>query len=213
MINNNIRKNFGKVLGGALTDKEWNRLKELLYVEEVSEGGFTIKQAAIDLRRTTIKHSIFNRFFLKDIQAQLDMSVPSKDEGEKSSVKNLKSGETSEEQRAFALSLLFASDASQDSGVKVFRYSFLNDHLLDPSEVKKWIEKHSETDGPPSKWLSSIPLPIDMWVSSKDERIIEIRRKDALRYGFQRESRLLDFVTPDDDEVRHMAIVSGGVLE
>jgi hypothetical protein len=62
-------------------------------------------------------------------------------------------------ERELVLSILFAQDAAQDRGVVAFRTRVLKGRLLQPGQVGAWIRRQAKAAGPPTDWLTEVPVP------------------------------------------------------
>lgn len=155
MTDSDIQKKINRLLGGTLTEGEWNLLVKKYFIEEIRRDGETCIRAAKEVREwREATHS------------------PKLDESEKEIDENKKVDMLSEDEvqasanRSVTISVIVAQEAREDAGVKQFRSQVLADKLLSPEEAREWIAQQVEADGPPTIWVTNIPLP------SMDEEIM-----------------------------------------
>ena len=121
-----------------------------------------------------------------------------------------------EARRQLALSSLVAEHARDDPSIREFRSATLDDNLIEPQEVERWIQRHADADGPLTVWLSDVPIP-----EGQDRR----RSSDGtvftdppLQLDEQHAARVIGMKTlayqvPDKEYVQYQPTNSDGVLE
>lgn len=208
MTKEDIRAQFGKELGGLITDEEWEVIVKKNYYEEIMMGITTIPDAARALREDSENYFVFApRFFRRHLK-------PVSEKEQHVDKSKLDTSRISAHSKV--LSIIFAYDASQEEDLQRFRESVLGNRLIEPSKVEAWIKKQTSVDGPPSFWLRDVPIPMDLWkswmVSNEEKHTLKFTRnfirlqKVELHYA-------LEYAVPEDDWVRRISIAAEGVLE
>jgi hypothetical protein len=103
--------------------------------------------------------------------------------------------------RRWALNEIFATEASQSEDVISFRSEWLNQGLLDLSEVLGWVAHRKATEGPPSKWITVLA----------DENGHPVPEYDSAP-GWSRSVRFLHYVDPDSEWIRLESVNAFGAL-
>lgn len=118
------------------------------------------------------------------------------------------------DKRLLTLSRINAIEASRLPGVAAFRKEVLGGQLLDPEDVKEWIEKQAEEDGTATKWIE-IKAPLPPGVTAEDGSINQLpeliaKVKDRCSVGFSVDA--LSYPVSGDEWAHRVPVNKDGVL-
>jgi hypothetical protein len=203
-----IRKEIDSLLGSSLSDEEWNDLVEDFRVDEIlrsrSAHSSIVAKTAELVRHRRRTYGIHNK--------------PKSQESRMLSQQEVKQPIN----RSQVISILVAQEATENAGVRLFRTEVLGNTLLPLEEVEEWIQQQAQKDGPPTTWLSNVPLP-----QMKVDELIQLRLGitpdtpyfsleipiDQIRRTLSLRGRVLQYTVPNDEWVRSVPTSMGGILE
>jgi hypothetical protein len=198
-----IRRDLRAVVGAEIVEAYWDYLVDEGVVEEVERGVEDVNWLArkyrrlLEIRRQPAPVSRT----APEMLDPADLPKPSGGRQPRPAV-----------DRQQVLSLLVAHEVAKDPDVAAFRAEVLGDRLLEPGRIKDWIRAQAEADGPPTDWLTEVPLPTGhtlRWTGEafSVEPPLTVSRARHVRY------RNLHYGLPDDPSILVWPTTDGGVLD
>ena len=145
MIYEDVRDEIESLVGFELSEDAWAYLEELGLVRDVELDAKRVTELAAEVKR------LVRAFSGRDLERR-DADGGLLPVGEASAAMGTPA-------RQFALSVLLANEASRDKNVLDFRSDVLKGELLGWDDVEDWVNRQAEDDGPPTVWLTGVPVP------------------------------------------------------
>lgn len=200
-----IRKEIDSLLGGSLSDEEWDDLVDDNYVNEISRSR-TTRSSKVAVTAELVRHrrrtyGTHNKLKNQDMLSEQETKQPTK--------------------RSEVISIFVAEEASEDTGVRLFRTEVLGDKLLPLDGFEEWIRQQAQKDGPPTTWLNNVPLP--QTKASELIKIVQGSTPDTSRLSLEipldqmmgtvsLHGHFLHYPGPDGWD-RSIPTITGGILE
>lgn len=185
-----IRDKLDEFLGYTLSDDQWEAFEELGLVADY-ESGMDFEDLADLVKRLTGGSSPRGTAAPRMAKYKKERALD----------------------RTFALAEVVAALANDDSGVRAFRSSVLDDQLLPWSELDSWISRTLSEESGPTQFIT-VPLPPGTEIQ-RGPGGAEVAKPpiDGFRYGVERTTPTLSYARPGDTWVRVVTPTIGGKLD
>jgi hypothetical protein len=131
---------MNRLLGGSLKEGEWDDLVSEGYLDEIRRNPDPLDRVVAE----AVEKGRHRRSIYGSTHGSMDHKAHLLSE--------------QEARHSLQRSAIISSLAAQEAGVRSFRTEVPGDRYLSLEEIEEWFQQQAQKDGPPTNWLSDIPV-------------------------------------------------------